>query len=93
MLGCFTPVKKIENLLIFTFDNVGVILWNTRIEIRNATAMRTYEELFLYRLLLLLSHFIRARLPVTPWTAAYQAPPSMGSSRQEYWSGLTLPSK
>ena len=27
-----------------------------------------------------------------PWTAAYQAPPSMGFSRQEYWSGLPLPS-
>ena len=43
-------------------------------------------------LLLLLSHFSRARLLVTPWTAAYQAPPSMGFSRQEYWSGLPLPS-
>ena len=29
---------------------------------------------------------------VTPWTAAYQASPSMGFSRQEYWSGLSLPS-
>jgi len=29
---------------------------------------------------------------VTPWTAAYQAPPSMGFSRQEYWSGMPLPS-
>jgi len=28
------------------------------------------------------------RLFATPWTAAYQAPPSMGFSRQEYWSGL-----
>ena len=28
----------------------------------------------------------------TPWTAAYQAPLSMGFSRQEYWSGLPLPS-
>ena len=28
----------------------------------------------------------------TPWTAAHQAPPSMGLSRQEYWSGLPLPS-
>ena len=28
----------------------------------------------------------------TPWTAAYQAPPSMGFSRQEYWSGVPLPS-
>ena len=34
----------------------------------------------------------RARLFVTPWTAAYQAPPSMGFSRQEYWSGVPLPS-
>ena len=34
----------------------------------------------------------RIRLPATPWTAAYQAPPSMGFSRQEYWSGMPLPS-
>ena len=42
-------------------------------------------------LLLLLSHFSRVRLLATPWTAAYQAPPSMRFSRQEYWSGLPLP--
>ena len=34
----------------------------------------------------------RIRLLATPWTAAYQAPPSMGFSRQEYWSGVPLPS-
>ena len=34
----------------------------------------------------------RVWLLTTPWTAAYQAPPSMGFSRQEYWSGLPLPS-
>ena len=34
----------------------------------------------------------RVRLLATPWTAAYQAPPSMGFSRQEYWSRLPLPS-
>ena len=34
----------------------------------------------------------RVRLFVTPWTAAYQAPPSMGFSRQEYWSGVPSPS-
>ena len=34
----------------------------------------------------------RVRLFVTPWTAAYQAPPSMGFSRQESWSGVPLPS-
>ena len=32
------------------------------------------------------------RLLATPWTVAYQAPPSMGFSRQEYWSGVPLPS-
>ena len=33
-----------------------------------------------------------SRLFATPWTVAYQAPPSMGLSRQEYWSGLPFPS-
>ena len=36
-----------------------------------------------------LSH---VRLLATPWTAAHQAPPSMGFSRREYWSGVPLPS-
>ena len=36
-----------------------------------------------------LSH---VQLLATPWTAAHQAPPSMGFSRQEYWSGVPLPS-
>ena len=36
-----------------------------------------------------LSH---VRVFATPWTEAYQAPPSMGFSRQEYWSGVPLPS-
>ena len=34
----------------------------------------------------------RVRLLATPWTVAHQAPPSMGFSRQEYWSGVRLPS-
>ena len=34
--------------------------------------------------------FSRVRLLATPWTAAHQAPPSMGFSRQEYWSGVLL---
>ena len=36
-----------------------------------------------------LSH---VRLFATPWTVAYNAPPSIGFSRQEYWSGLPFPS-
>ena len=34
----------------------------------------------------------RLQLVATPWTVAHQAPPSMGFSRQEYWSGVPLPS-
>ena len=34
----------------------------------------------------------RVQLFVTPWIVAYQAPPSMGFSRQEYWRGLPFPS-
>ena len=38
-----------------------------------------------------LSHFSHVQLFATPWTVAHQAPPSMGFSRQEYWSGLPCP--
>ena len=41
---------------------------------------------------LLLSHVSRVRPSATPWTAAFQAPPFMGFSRQEYWSQVPLPS-
>ena len=43
-------------------------------------------------MLLLLSHFSRVWLCVTPQTATHQAPPSLGFSRQEHWSGLPFPS-
>ena len=43
-------------------------------------------------LLLLLSHFSRVRLCATLEIAAHQAPPSLGFSRQEHWSGLPFPS-
>ena len=40
----------------------------------------------------MLSHFSHVRLCATPQTAAHQAPPSLGFSRQEHWSGLPFPS-
>ena len=43
-------------------------------------------------LLLRLSQFSGVLLCATPWTAAHQAPPSTGVSRQEHWSGLPFPS-
>ena len=57
---------------------------------------RKQESVFLqqltFLLLLLLSRFSRVQLCVTPETAAPQAPPSLGFSRQEHWSGLPFPS-
>ena len=58
---------------------------------RNSVKMGT-EDAFRSDLLLLLSRFSRVRLCVTPQTAAHQAPPSLGFSRQEHWSGLPFPS-
>ena len=48
--------------------------------------------LILLLLLLLLSRFSCVQLCATPETAAHQAPPSLGFSRQEHWSGLPFPS-
>ena len=49
-------------------------------------------DLLAVLLLLLLSHFSRVWLCVIPQMAAHQAPPSLGLSRQEHWSGLPFPS-
>ena len=51
-----------------------------------------YHVALITMLLLLLSRFSHVRLHVTPETAAHQAPPSLGFSRQEHWSGLPFPS-
>ena len=50
------------------------------------------SRVLLLLLLLLLSRFSRVQLCVTPEMAAHQAPPSLGFSRQEHWSGLPFPS-
>ena len=52
----------------------------------------SWSSRLLVEKLLLLSRFSRVRLCVTPQTAAHQAPPSLGFSRQEHWSGLPFPS-
>ena len=57
--------------------------------------MTRYDQtsaLLLLLLLLLLSSFSRVRLCATPQKEAHQAPPSLGFSRKEHWSGLPFPS-
>ena len=63
-------------------------------QIEERNLILQYISLVLYPLLLLLllSRFSPVRVCVTPWTAAHQAPQSLGLSRQEHWSGLPFPS-
>ena len=54
--------------------------------------MQIFREIVPFHILSKVKLLSRVRLFVTPWTAAHQAPPSTGFSRQEYWSGLPFPS-
>ena len=81
----YLKVKKI------TRDNEGhYIVIKGSIQEEDITTLNIYVLNML--LLLLLSRFSRVRLCATPSTAAHQAPPSLGFSRQEHWSGLPFPS-
>ena len=67
-----------------TSRNLGVLVQNPRAKLLEGKAGLLP--------LLLLSRFSRVRLCATPYTAAHQAPPSLGFSRHEHWSGLPFPS-
>ena len=69
--------KKISTVELWTLNLESLAIW----ECRQSNSL----------LLLLLSRFSCVWLFATPWTAAYQAPPSMGFSRQQYWSVVPLP--
>ena len=57
----------------------------------NILAVHSFYCFLTYMCVCMLIHFSRVRLWATLWTAAHQAPLSMGFSRQEYWSGLPCP--
>ena len=59
-----------------------------RMLVVNFSMVLCFSLVFQGHELLLLSHFSRVQLCVTPQMAAHQAPPSLGFSRQEHWSGL-----
>ena len=75
---CLTKFQIYSSLINNALDDV---LWNTlKTESRPVVVLKVKWSL---------SH---VQLFATPWTVAYQAPPSMGFSRQECWSGLPFPS-
>ena len=67
-------------------DGTGSLRFNSIYHLEKCDPVM-YELL----LLLLLSRFSRVQLCATPETAAHQAPPSLGFSRQGHWSGLPFP--
>ena len=75
-------INKLQGIAIETIQK-----WN-RQEKTHTRNKRTKHQ----RTMLLLSRFSHVRLCATPQMAAHQAPPSLGFSRQEHWSGLPFPS-
>ena len=89
--------KSSTRLLILYCNTVFLIICkllfnNLKIHIHTHVCIYTYACVCVCLLLLLLSHFSGVRLYATPQTAAHQAPPSLGFSSQEHWSGLPFPS-
>ena len=102
VLGCSSRIFKCIKLFDLYFYDVGIIMlytWWMKNEVSGTVAQclptvsKTGFKLqsHNYPLLLLLSLFSRVWPCATPQTAALQAPPSLGFSRQEHWSGLPFP--
>ena len=87
--------KASDSLLISCLDDPfidagGILKFPTIVVLLAITPFMSVNICLMY--LLLLSHFSRVGLCATPETAAHEAPPSLGFSRREHWSGLPFPS-
>ena len=91
-LFIFFIVVTVIIIIFFTCNidihSVNLFYWNI-VGLQCCISFRYIAKWFTYTLL---SHFSRVQLCATPETAAHQAPPSLGFSRQEHWSGLPFPS-
>ena len=83
------PPKDISTLKFSEPMNEALFGENKNL-LADAFKLRSQDEIIL--VYLLLSRISRVRLCATPEMAAHQAPPSLGFSRQEHWSGLPFPS-
>ena len=84
---CYILWKKLNEL--FGQHN---IIWTVSVIISSMSKLHYSVTNNSLLLLLLLSRFSCVWLCATPYSAAHQAPPSLGFSRQEHWSGLPFPS-
>ena len=95
----YTFFQNLTFCIEYSSTTVGkqLILSNTKVEF-----LRVYKSVFVklrgskvkhcFFLKVKVKSLSCVQLFATPWTGVYQAPPSMGFSRQEYWSGLPFPS-
>ena len=92
--GCFRAEQMLWDMLAYFGINMKPmhLLWSGHWGVRVISSRVPKEAGCQISGTLLLSHFSRVRLCVTPETVAHQAPPSLGFSRQEHWSGLPFPS-
>ena len=89
---CHRNSWRNSSLLSPSADSPSPVFARPKSQPRQPLGEMGFSFLLVLLLLLLLSRFSRVRLCVTPLTAAHQAPPSLGFSRQKHWSGLPFPS-
>ena len=88
----FSSASNIDQF-IFKYLSKFFLTWANKIGMTISLYHLSHQRSHQIKLLLLLlSHFSHVLLCATPEMAAHQAPPSLGFSRQEYWSGLPFPS-
>ena len=85
-----SPITQAENMALGVSLRRGE-LWEF-LSGQGESEAKNIDSLYQLLLLLLLSRFSRVWLCATPETVAHEAPPSLGFSRQEHWSGLPFPS-
>ena len=92
LIGQFYEIVDFSYGLFFSFAFISVLIFKIYFLLLTLEFIIFFSFSSCLGVLLLQSHFSRVRLCVTPETAAHQALPSLGFSRQEHWSGLQLPS-
>ena len=86
LMDCSLPGSSVHGIF-----QARVLEWDA-IAFSVYAIQKNVISIFTQSSMLLLSRFSCVHLCATPWTAAHQAPPSLGLSRQEHWSGLPVPS-
>ena len=91
-ISCKELAQRIMGANSASLKSLGQTPRKVRLQLSGRELYPQMEFLYQGSLSDIVKSLSRVRLFATPWTVAYPAPPSMGFSRQEYWSGLPFPS-